>query len=385
MENKEVLIQKILNRGVEEVIDREHLEKALNSGQKLRVKLGIDPTKPDIHLGHTVPLLKLREFQDLGHQAVLIIGDFTAQIGDPSGQSAERQPLTEKEVKANMKHYLEQAGKVIDVKKTEVRYNSEWHGKSLKDFLAVTKAVSISQIMKREDFQKRIDAGGDVTVLESLYAILQGYDSVMVKADVELGGADQKLNLLMGRRIQRYFKMPEQDILTMPLVEGTDGVRKMSKSYGNYVGLTEKPEEMFGKLMSIPDSLTAKYFTHFTEVEPPKGNPYEAKMLLAETVTRMYHGEKSAAKAKENWIKTFSKRETPEEIEIKFVPSTAPTSGTMATLIALGGKSNSEWRRLLEQGAIKVNGEVVKDPDEKRKDGDMIKIGKKEFIKIKVK
>ncbi len=384
MDNKEVLIKKTFTRGIEEIIDGVHFWNALNSGRKLRVKLGIDPTKPDIHLGHTVPLLKLREFQELGHQAVLIIGDFTAQIGDPSGQSAERQPLTEKEIKVNMKHYLDQAGKVINIKKTEVRYNSEWHGKSLKDFLAVTKAVSISQIMKREDFQKRIDAGGDVTVLESLYAILQGYDSVMVKADVELGGADQKLNLLMGRRIQRYFKMPEQDIITMPLVEGTDGVRKMSKSYGNYIGLTEKPEEMFGKLMSIPDSLTAKYFTHFTEVEPPQGNPYEAKMLLAETVTKMYHGEKEAMKAKENWIKTFSKREMPEEIRELGIRN--KELGILDLLIAAGVPSKSEARRLIAQKAVELDSKEKTDEKEvlRLNGGEILKIGKHRFFKIKL-
>ncbi len=382
--DKNSLINRVLNRGVEEIIEREHLAKALGSGRKLRVKLGIDPTKPDIHLGHTVPLLKLREFQELGHQAVLIIGDFTAQIGDPSGQSAERQPLTEKEIKANMKHYLDQAGKVINIKKTEVRYNSEWHGKSLRDFLAVTKAVSISQIMKREDFEKRIKSGGDVTVLESLYAILQGYDSVMVKADVELGGADQKLNLLMGRRIQRYFKMPEQDIITMPLVEGTDGVRKMSKSYGNYIGLTEKPEEMFGKLMSIPDSLTAKYFTHLTEMEPPQGNPYSAKMLLAETITRMYHGEKEAAKAKENWIKTFSKREMPEDT--KELRIEHREYGILELLIASGVKSKSEARRLIAQKAVELDGKIIANEKEyiKLSGGEILKIGKHRFFKIKL-
>lgn len=385
-QDKNVLVQRILNRGVEEIIERESLLKKLNSGKKLRVKFGIDPTKPDIHLGHTVPLLKLREFQELGHKAVLIIGDFTAQIGDPSGQSAERKPLTEKEVKSNMKHYLEQAGKVIDIKKAEVRYNSEWHGKSLKNFLSITKAVSISQIMKREDFEKRINAGGDVTVLESLYAILQGYDSVMVKADVELGGYDQRLNLLMGRRIQRYFKMPEQDIITMPLVEGTDGMRKMSKSFNNYIGISETPANMFGKIMSIPDSLIDKYFIHFTEIEPPRGKPYESKILLGETIVQMYHGEKAAKRAKENFVKTFSKKETPSEIEIKMVSPDTLSSGTTATLTAImAAKSNSEARRLIDQGAVKVDGKTVKDPNEKRKDGDVVKVGKHRFFKLKEK
>ena len=384
MKQKTDLINKIINRGVLETIEKESLIKKLNSGRKLRIKFGIDPTKPDIHLGHTVPLLKLREFQELGHKAVLIIGDFTAQIGDPSGQAAERKPLTEKEVKFNMKHYLEQAGKVIDVKRAEVRYNSEWHNKSLKNFLEVTKAVSVSQIMKREDFQKRIDSGGDVTVLESLYAILQGYDSVMVKADVELGGYDQKLNLLMGRRIQRYFKMPEQDIMTMPLIEGTDGIRKMSKSFGNYIALNDSPQDMFGKIMSVPDSLINKYFIHFTEAEPVEGNPYESKIILGETLVRMYHGEKAALKAKENFVKTFSKKEIPDDIGTEEISKDVLMNGTTIMLVTIGvAKSNSEARRLINQGAVKVDGRAVSDPNEKRKDGEVVKVGKHKFFKIK--
>ncbi len=382
-QDKNELIQRILNRGVEEIIERESLTKKLNSGKKLRVKFGIDPTKPDIHLGHTVPLLKLREFQELGHKAVLIIGDFTAQIGDPSGQSSERKPLTEKEVKSNMKHYLEQAGKVIDIKKAEVRHNSEWHGKSLKNFLSVTKAVSISQIMKREDFQKRIDAGQDVTVLESLYAILQGYDSVMVKADVEIGGYDQRLNLLMGRRIQRYFEMPEQDIMTVPLVEGTDGTRKMSKSFGNYIGINEAPADMFGKIMSIPDPLIKKYFTHFTEAELPEKNPYESKMLLGETLVRMYHGEQAALKAKENFMKTFSKKEVPDDIEQLQIPNAKYQ--IIDVLLKAGVQSKSEARRLIEQGAVKIDNETKKDPQETLSigGGEILKIGKHRFFKLK--
>ena len=384
MKQKTDLINKIINRGVLETIEKESLIKKLNSGRKLRIKFGIDPTKPDIHLGHTVPLLKLREFQELGHKAVLIIGDFTAQIGDPSGQAAERKPLTEKEVKFNMKHYLEQAGKVLDVKRAEVRYNSEWHNKSLKNFLEVTKAVSVSQIMKREDFQKRIDSGGDVTILESLYAILQGYDSVMVKADVELGGYDQKLNLLMGRRIQRYFKMPEQDIMTMPLIEGTDGIRKMSKSFGNYIALNDSPQDMFGKIMSVPDSLINKYFIHFTEAEPVEGNPYESKIILGETLVRMYHGEKAALKAKENFVKTFSKKEIPDDIETEEISKDVLMNGTTIMLVTIGvAKSNSEARRLINQGAVKVDGRAVSDPNEKRKDGEVVKVGKHKFFKIK--
>ena len=380
---KENLIQEILERGVEEIIEKESLIKKLHSGKKLRVKFGIDPTKPDIHLGHTVPLLKLREFQKLGHQAVLIIGDFTAQIGDPSGQNAERKQLSESEVKFNMKNYLRQAGKIIDIQKTEIQYNSKWHKRSLKEFLNVTKAVTISQIMKREDFEKRIQAGGEVTVLEALYAILQGYDSVMVRADVEIGGADQKLNLLMGRRIQKYFQMPPQDIITLPLIEGTDGVRKMSKSYNNYIGVLEKPSEMFGKLMSIPDSLIDKYFILLTDINPPKiNNPYEKKLILAETIVKMYHLEKEAQKAKEEFIKIFSKKETPENIPTLKLKDKELT--LVELLLEANVQSKSEAKRLISQKAVKINNKVKFNPEEKIKleGGEILKIGKRKFFKI---
>jgi len=380
---KENLIQEILERGVEEIIEKESLIKKLHSGKKLRVKFGIDPTKPDMHLGHTVPLLKLREFQKLGHQAVLIIGDFTAQIGDPSGQNAERKQLSESEVKFNMKNYLRQAGKIIDIQKTEIQYNSKWHKRSLKEFLNVTKAVTISQIMKREDFEKRIQAGGEVTVLEALYAILQGYDSVMVRADVEIGGADQKLNLLMGRRIQKYFQMPPQDIITLPLIEGTDGVRKMSKSYNNYIGVLEKPSEMFGKLMSIPDSLIDKYFILLTDINPPKiNNPYEKKLILAETIVKMYHLEKEAQKAKEEFIKIFSKKETPENIPTLKLKDKELT--LVELLLEANVQSKSEAKRLISQKAVKINNKVKFNPEEKIKleGGEILKIGKRKFFKI---
>lgn len=380
---KENLIQEILERGVEEIIEKESLIKKLHSGKKLRVKFGIDPTKPDMHLGHTVPLLKLREFQKLGHQAVLIIGDFTAQIGDPSGQNAERKQLSESEVKFNMKNYLRQAGKIIDIQKTEIQYNSKWHKRSLKEFLNVTKAVTISQIMKREDFEKRIQAGGEVTVLEALYAILQGYDSVMVRADVEIGGADQKLNLLMGRRIQKYFQMPPQDIITLPLIEGTDGVRKMSKSYNNYIGVLEKPSEMFGKIMSIPDSLIDKYFILLTDINPPKiNNPYEKKLILAETIVKMYHLEKEAQKAKEEFIKIFSKKETPENIPTLKLKDKELT--LVELLLEADVQSKSEAKRLIIQKAVKINNKVKFNPEEKIKleGGEILKIGKRKFFKI---
>lgn len=385
---KKTDVKTILGRGVEEVIVRENIEKKLKSGKKLRVKFGIDPTRPDIHLGHTVPLRKLRQFQDAGHTVVLIIGDFTAQIGDPSGRSEERKPLSAAEVKRNMKNYAAYAGKIIDLTKAEIHYNSVWHKKGLGYFLSITRAVSVQQLLRREDFQKRIREGNDITELETLYPLLQGYDSVAVKADVEIGGTDQKFNLLMGRRVQRYFGLPEQDILTLPLLEGTDGVQKMSKSYDNYVGIDDDPNDMFGKLMAIPDTLIGKYFTLLTDIDAPKGcDPYAAKMLLAETIVRTYHTTAAAKKARENFLRVFSKKEAPEQIEVRIISPKVLSRGTIATLDALGfeGKSKSEWRRLLSQNAIKVNNRVVNDPYEKRNDGDVIKIGKKRFIKIKSK
>ena len=373
----------ILNRGVEEIIEKDHLIELLSSGKKLRVKFGIDPTAPDIHLGHTVPLRKLRQFQEAGHQIVLIIGDFTGMIGDPSGRSEERKPLTEKDIKTNLKRYLEQAGKVLDIKKVEVHYNSEWHKKEgLAAMLEMARAVSFQQVIKRADFQKRIDAEQDITLIEMLYPLLQGYDSVKIKADVEVGGTDQKFNLLMGRRVQRHFKQPEQDIITVPLIEGTDGVKKMSKSYGNYIGVTENPNDMFGKIMSIPDPLINKYFELLTDIDAPKGNPYRSKMLLAETIVGMYHSPAIAKKAKENWIKTFSKKETPEdakELKVK------KEINLLNLLLASGVESKSEARRLIQQKAIKIDDVTKENTEEtlKLKGGEILKVGKHRFFKIK--
>ena len=260
-------IKDLLTRGAEEVIVKKHLEERLQSGEKLRVKFGIDPTMPDIHLGHSVPLLKLKQFQDLGHQAVFLVGDFTATIGDPSGKTNSRKPLTESEVKENMANYIRQAAKILDIKKVEVRYNSEWYAKKGMDFLVqITSRFTYAHLIEREEFQNRIKKGADISLLELIYPLLQGYDSVELETDVEIGGTDQKFNLLMGRKVQQRFGRPEQDIITMPLLEGTDGVKKMSKSYDNYIGLTDAPFKMFGKIMSIPDKIMGRYFDLLTSV-----------------------------------------------------------------------------------------------------------------------
>ncbi|MDP1706275.1 MAG: tyrosine--tRNA ligase [bacterium] len=378
-------IEKLLNRGVEEVIEKSSLEKKLKSGKKLRVKLGIDPTKPDIHLGHTVPLRKLRQFQDAGHKAVLIIGDFTAQIGDPSGRSEERSVLTEREVKNNFKNYLRQAGKVIDLKKAEIRYNSEWLDKDKKIFLKLAALATSQQILERDDFQKRFQAGIGPTLLEMMYPLCQGYDSVMVKADVEIGGTDQKFNLLMGRRLQRRFNQPEQDIITLPLVEGTDGVRKMSKSFGNYIGLEEKPNIMFGKLMSIPDSLISRYFEFFTDAEQPKQEkPYNQKLILAETIVSIYHSAATSAKAKEEFLRVFSRKELPKELpKIKVGKNQLPL---LELVVLASGKSRSECRRLIQQKAVSLSERVINDPSEMvfPHSGDVLRIGRLSFFKLEI-
>ncbi len=376
-------IEKLLKRGVDEIIVEDHLKKELESGRKLRVKLGIDPTSPDLHLGHTVVLRKLKQFQELGHKIVLIIGDFTGQIGDPSGRSESRVPLSENEIKGHMKDYLDQAGKVIDVKKTEVRYNSEWHEKDgLKKMLELMRSATVQQILKREDFQKRLSEDAEISLLETVYPLLQGYDSVAIKADIELGGTDQKFNLLVGRRVQRHFGMAEQDIMTVPLIEGTDGVKKMSKSYGNYIGLNDEPNDMFGKIMAIPDVLIEKYFTYLTDIDQPKDlGPYESKMLLAETIVEMYHLKKSK-KAKEEFINAFSKNEIPANIpELKVKNKEI---NIIDLLIQSGVESRSEARRLVEQGAIEIGGEIKRDYKEDLilAGGEILKRGKRNFFRI---
>ena len=387
-----MLIQKILTRGVAEIIDRNHLEHRLRSGEKLRVKLGIDPTSPDLHLGHTVVLRKLRQFQDAGHQAVLIIGDFTGQIGDPSGRSETRKVLSEKEVKTNLRHYLAQASKVIDVRRAEVAYNGRWHGKrGVRGLLELAKSATVQQILKRDDFEKRLNENADVSVLEMLYPLLQGYDSVAVKADVELGGTDQKFNLLMGRRVQRYFgpaAAGEQDVITVPLIEGTDGVRKMSKSVGNYIGITEEPQEMFGKLMAVPDALLTKYFETLTDVDEPRGmHPKDKKLLLAETIVGMYHSPEKAKEACEEFIKTFSEGAAPEKPKNLLILKDMKDASLLWIVSIATSVSKSDARRLINQKAVELNGTLKTDPRETPplKNGDVLKIGKHRFYKIEIK
>src|SRR3989338_3820894 len=292
----------ILTSFVEEVIEKDSLEKKLKPGRKLVVKFGADQTAPDLHLGHALVLRKLKEFQDLGHKAVFIIGDYTARIGDPSGRTKTRPPLSEEEIKKNSKTYFDQAGKIIDIKKAEIRYNSEWFSKmSLEEFIKISSHFSMQRIMDREDFKKRILVGEEVAYSETIYQIMQAYDSVAIKADVELGGGDQRLNLLAGRELQKKMGLPEQDLVIMPLLLGTDGKEKMSKSLGNYIAINDSADEIFGKIMSVPDSLIIHYyefaaFSDKGEIEAAekrleKENPRDVKFDLAEKITSLYKGE----------------------------------------------------------------------------------------------
>lgn len=393
-ENK---IKELLSRGAEEVIVRERLEKKLKSGKQLRVKFGIDPTKPDIHLGHTVPLRKLKQFQNLGHKIVLIIGDFTAMIGDPSGRQETRRPLTKREVKGNFKNYLAQAGKIINIKKTEVVYNSKWLGKNVEPILELSRAGSIQQVLHRSDFQKRISEGRDITLLEVLYPLFQGYDSVKVRADVEIGGTDQKFNLLMGRQIQKHFGFEEQDIMTLPLIEGTDGVRKMSKSYDNYIGVTGTYSEMFGKIMSLPDKLITKYFLLCTDkaevdikkiednMQSGKLNPRDVKSDLAFEIVKIYHGDKKADAARMEFISIFSDRKSPENAEPLKI---GKNNIAILELTEKSGlfKSRGEAKRIIEQGGVKIAGKTYKNWGEMAhfKGGEILQIGKKDFWGIEI-
>ncbi len=383
-------IEELLSRGVESVIDKNHLKKRLESGEKLRVKLGIDPTSPSLHLGRSIPLLKMRDFQELGHQLVFIVGDFTGIIGDTSDKESERPMLEREQVKKNMKSYVEQAGKIIDIKKAEVHYNSKWLGKlTYAELGEQANQFSVAEFIARENIRRRLDAGTRVSLREMLYPLMQGYDSVAVKADVELGGTDQRFNLLAGRTLQASYKQEPQDIIMNPLVAGTDG-RKMSSSWGNTVNLTDTPNEMFGKIMSIPDDLIIPYFTYMTRVpmetvirftqEMKKGgNPRDFKVKLGVELVRFYHGEKEAQKAEEYFIATFAKKEIPTEIE-----ELKPSAYDIVTVLkeAHFVTSTSDARRTIDGGGVKINEKKVTSYEEVCNPGDVIQKGKRFFVKI---
>jgi tyrosyl-tRNA synthetase len=369
-----------LKKGAAEIIREEELkaklEKSLKTGKPLRAKLGVDPTAPDIHLGHTVVIRKLKHFQDMGHTAVFLIGDFTAMVGDPTGQSETRPPLTREQVNANAKTYLDQVFKILDREKTEVRFNSEWLDKLTSyDIVRLCAKYRVARMLEREDFHKRLTEQLPISMHELLYPLLVAYDSVVLEADVELGATEQKFNLLMGREIQREYGKESQVCLTMPILVGLDGQRKMSKSLGNYVGITESPEDMFGKLMSIPDSLMWPYFELLTDrtaesIENLKKNvqsgtthPKQAKVSLASEIVRDFYGEGAALKAAENFQRVFSDRQPPVDIPESYMGSEPGKMRLSRALLRLGAAdSRAEAERLIKQGAVEIDGIVVIDP-----------------------
>ena len=418
-----------LKKGAAEIIREDELkaklERAAKTGKPLRAKLGVDPTAPDLHLGHTVVIRKLKHFQDMGHRAVFLIGDFTAMVGDPTGQSETRPPLSREQVNANAKTYLHQVFKILDREKTEVRYNSEWLDKlSSYDMVRLCGKYRVARLLEREDFHKRLTEQQPISLHELLYPLLVAYDSVMLQADVELGATEQKFNLLIGRDIQREYGQESQVCMTLPILVGLDGQRKMSKSFENYVGITEPPAEMFGKLMSIRDELMWSYYELVTDRGPAditalardvsrgKTHPMDVKIELAQEVTGSFHGQDAARKAAEDFQRVFRNRQVPEEVKeirIKRVPGgllvAFPSAGNAAEpltlplstglekwsklLSALGEvASTAEAERLIKQGGFEVNGSPVEDPTSKvnldQPNSYQLRIGKKKFLRIVV-
>ncbi|MBI5037508.1 MAG: tyrosine--tRNA ligase [Candidatus Kerfeldbacteria bacterium] len=369
-------IHEVMTRGVAEVVVAESLSQKLTSGKRLRVKLGIDPTSPKLHLGHTVVLRKLRQFQQLGHRVIFLVGDFTARIGDPSGKLSARQPLTEKEIKVNMKSYVKQAARILDINKTEVRYNSEWlKPMDFAELFQLTSYFTVNQMLERDMFQERLKKMKPLWVHELMYPILQGYDSVALRADLELGGTDQTFNVLAARTIQPRYDQEPQDIMTVPLIEGTDGAHKMSKSVGNTIELDDTPQDMFGKVMSLPDSLIIKYFTLLTDVSLKQigeyvqamrsgDNPRDFKVLLARELVTMYHSANAATKAAADFSSTFTHKQAPKDIPEKSIKG--KDLKTNADMVAfLFSVSKSEARRLIGQNAIECDGVQVVDPNKR--------------------
>lgn len=393
--------------GCEDVLPIDELAKKIEESLKkespLKVKLGLDPTAPDIHLGHTVVLRKLRQFQDFGHLAYLIIGDFTAMIGDPSGKSETRKRLSEEEVKQNAATYVDQIYKVLLPEKTKVVFNSDWLSKmSMLDMIRLSANYTVARMLERDDFSNRYAGGQPISVLEFLYPLLQGYDSIAIESDVELGGTDQKFNLLVGRDLQRAYGQPPQVVMTVPLLEGTDGVQKMSKSLGNYIGIFEPPEEIFGKVMSIPDSLIVRYLTlvsSFTrpeveeiELELKEGeNPSIIKRKLASNVVSLYWGDEAAAAAEEHFNRVFKEKLIPEDIPEYALPGDLGEVIWMPRLLTSLGMtpSNGEAKRLISQRAVKIDDVIIDDPDyempRSQLEDAVIQVGKRKFARIRLK
>lgn len=395
MENT-TTIEELLVRGVGEVIGREHLASRLQAGEKLRVKLGIDPTSSNLHLGRSVPLLKLRDFQNLGHQIVFIIGDFTGVIGDTSDKESERPMLSPEAVSENLKTYIQQAGKILDMSKVEVRYNSEWLSDlGYREIGEQSDQFSLAEFIARENIKKRLDEGKRISLRELLYPLMQGYDSVAVKADVEVGGMDQRFNILAGRKLQEYYRQMPQDILLNNLILGTDG-RKMSSSWGNTINLLDSPQDMFGKTMRIPDELIGIYFEHCTRVSLEEINrikegmlsseihPRDAKLRLARTLVGMYHGEREAEEAERYFVDTFSKKELPQDIREIMVKEGERFIDVLAENHL--AESKGDARRKMEQGGVSLEGEKLAPETviSQGVHGKVLKIGKKDFVRLLV-
>ncbi|MDD2251664.1 MAG: tyrosine--tRNA ligase [Dehalococcoidales bacterium] len=393
MDNDEARVESLLKRSVAEVIVEEELKKRLLAGEKLRLKEGFDPSFTDIHLGHMVGLRKLRQFQEMGHQVVLIVGDWTAQIGDPSGQSVTRPMLSAEQVKQNAQTYMEQFFKVVDKQKTEVRWQSEWFGNfSLADVIRLTSKFTLAQMLAREDFNQRYQANQPISITEFLYPLLQAYDSVAIQSDVEFGGTDQKFNLLVGRELQSMVGQRPQNILMTPLLVGTDGVKKMSKSLGNYIGVADPPEEMFGKIMSIPDDLLYSYYELLTDISDEAllnigislnnetVNPMEMKKQLGLIIVENLYDRTSAEQAEEHFRRTIQQKELPDDISEYPVN---PTNACLKDYIFEAGlcKSRGEAKRLITQGAVQIDGRVIDDSNYTLSSGNIIKVGKRRYVK----
>jgi tyrosyl-tRNA synthetase len=380
-----------LSRGAVDALPAGGLEAKLalcaKEGRPLRVKLGIDPTAPDIHLGHTVVLQRLRMFQDAGHQVVLIIGDFTARVGDPSGRSATRPVLSGEEIDANSRTFQQQAFKVLDESRTELRRNSEWLDMAAEDLFGLARTATVAQLLERDDFAKRYAAREPISVLELLYPLMQGYDSVAIDADVELGGTDQKFNLLLGRDVQRAYGKPEQSILTTPILTGIDGEQKMSKSLGNHIGVTDPPEEIYGKTLRLPDSALEEWYALLLgERLPADLGPRDAKRALARRLVARFHDEAAAATAEERFDQVHVRHEAPDDVEEAPLPLGQPVVHLPALIEGLFGVSRSEARRLLGQGAVKLDGAPLgpedQDIDAARLAGTVLQVGKRRFKRL---
>ncbi|MDP9344627.1 MAG: tyrosine--tRNA ligase [Actinomycetota bacterium] len=365
------------------------LAAAGRAGRQLRVKLGLDPTTADIHLGHTIVLQKLREFQDLGHRVVLIVGDYTARVGDPSGRSATRPVLSGPEIDANARSYQEQAFRVLldDPARFELRFNSEWLDMSMEELFRLARTTTVAQLLERDDFAKRFGAGTPISILELLYPLLQGYDSVAVQADVELGGTDQTFNLLLGRDVQRAYGVPEQAVLTMPILPGLDGTEKMSKSLGNHVGVTDAPGEMYGRTLSLPDEAMAAWFALLAVPEPPAGtSSRDAKHALARAIVERFHGAEAARAAAAHFDRVVVRHEIPDDVPEHAFAAPDGAVHVPALIADAFGRSRSEARRMLAQGAVRVDGEPLQDVDVDgaRLDGRVLQVGKRQFRRVRI-